>query len=118
MTISPISDNTTDVLHRALDGLSQRQQAISANVANLETPGYQAREVSFEDSLRRAAASGRPADAAISVTRSLAPTRLNGNNVNIDFEILAGAENALRQQLVVQGLNTKYELLRTAIGRR
>ena len=44
--------------------------------------------------------------------------RLNGNNVNIDFEVLAAAENALRQQLAVQGLNTKYQMLRTAIGRR
>ncbi len=118
MTISPISDTTTEVLHRALDGLDRRQQAIAANVANLETPGYQAREVSFEDSLRSAAATGRPGDATISVERSLAPTRLNGNNVNIDFEILAAAENALRQQLTVQGLNTKYQMLRTAIGSR
>ena len=118
MTITPISDTTSVVLHRALDGLSQRQQAIASNVANLETPGYLAREISFEDSLRAATAAGRPAEAAITASRSLAPTRLNGNNVNIDFELLAGAENALTQQLVIQGLNSKYQMLRTAIGRR
>ncbi len=118
MTISPISDTTTEVLHRALDGLTRRQQAIASNIANLETPGYLAREVSFEDSLRAAAAAGTPAEAAVSTSRSLAPTRLNGNNVNIDFELLAASENGLAHQLVVQGLNTKYQMLRTAIGRR
>jgi flagellar basal-body rod protein FlgB len=51
----------------------------------------------------------------VTVRHSLAPTRLNGNNVNIDFEMLAQKENALRQRLVVQALNAKYALLRTAI---
>ena len=51
----------------------------------------------------------------MSVIESLAATRTNGNNVNIDFELLAEKENALRQRLVVQALNGKYGLLRTAI---
>lgn len=116
--IIPISDTTTSALHRALDGLDRRQQAIASNIANLETPGYLAREVDFEDSLRMAVAAGRPADAAISVSESLAPTRLNGNNVNIDVEIMASSENQLRQRLAIEGLNAKYQLLRTAISGR
>ena len=118
MSISPISDTAIRTLHRALDGLNQRQQAIASNVANLETPGYLAREVSFEDSLRAASETGRPSDATVSYSRSLAATRLNGNNVNIDMELLLGSETALQQQLVVQGLNAKYEVLRTAISGR
>lgn len=118
MTFSPITDTTTAVLHRALDGLERRQQAIATNIANLETPGYQAREVMFEDSLRRAAALGRPEEADVTIERSMAPTRANGNNVNIDRELLAGSENVLRQRLTIQGLNAKYDALRTAIGRR
>jgi flagellar basal-body rod protein FlgB len=118
VSISPISDNATMTLHRALDALNQRQQAIASNVANLETPGYIAREVSFEASLRSAARIGSPEDADVSVSKSLAPTRLNGNNVNIDMELLAGSETALQQQLVVQGLNAKYQMLRTAITGR
>jgi flagellar basal-body rod protein FlgB len=46
----------------------------------------------------------------------VAPTRSNGNNVNLDFELLAGRENVLRQKLVVQAVNAKYALLRTALG--
>ena len=116
--IIPISDNTTSALHRALDGLDRRQQAIASNLANLETPGYQAREVSFEHSLRAAVMAGRPADAAITVERSLAPTRTNGNNVNIDVELMAASETKLRQQLAIEGLNAKYQLIRTAITGR
>lgn len=113
-----ISDLTTTTLRRALDGLDQRQAAIADNVANVETPGYLSREVSFEDNLRAAIDAGRPLDAAIDESRSLAPTRLNGNNVNLDVEIMASAETQLHQQLAIQGLNAKYQLLRTSITGR
>ena len=118
MTISAISDTAISALHRALDGLDIRQQATATNIANLETPGYQARVVSFEDSLRAAALDGHPGSASISMERSLAPTRMNGNNVNIDFELLEGSETQLRQQMITQGLTAKYGMLRTAITGR
>jgi flagellar basal-body rod protein FlgB len=118
VTISPITDLTTSALRMALDGLDRRQRVISANISNLETPGYLAQEVDFEDSLRAAITAGRPEQASITVERSLAPTRLNGNNVNLDMEVLAGSENVLRQRLAIQGLNSKYQLLRTAITGR
>ena len=35
----------------ALSGLTRRQEAISGNVANIDTPGYQRRSVSFESAL-------------------------------------------------------------------
>lgn len=116
--MNPISDLTTATLHRALDGLDQRQAAIANNISNVETPGYLAKQVSFEDSLRSAIDAGRPFAAAITEERSTAPTRLNGNNVNVDTEILANSEVNLRQQLAIQGLNAKYQLLRTSITGR
>jgi flagellar basal-body rod protein FlgB len=116
VSFSPISDVTTVSLHAALNGLDSRQQAIMSNVANLETPGYRAREVDFEASLRAAIETGEPERFAVTERRSVAATRLNGNNVNIDHEILASSENLLRQRLVIQGLNSKYSILRTAIS--
>lgn len=119
MTISAISDAVTSALHSAISGLNARQQAITSNIANVETPGFQARVVNFEDSLRSALADGdlgRIGGVRPTTTESIAPTRLNGNNVNIDFEIMAERENMLRQKLVVQALNSKYSMLRTAIG--
>lgn len=116
MTIGAISDSVTAALHSAINGLDARQRVIASNIANVETPGYQARTVNFEDSLRAAIAGGEPSSASYSVSASLAPTRSNGNNVNIDFELLAERENVLHQRLVVQALNAKYTLLRTALG--
>ena len=117
MTISSglISDRVTQTLHVAINGLDARQRANAANIANLETPNYHAKAVSFEASLRSALATGDPTKTSISVTESLAATRLNGNNVNIDFETLAASENVLRQKLAIEALNNKYTLLRTAI---
>ena len=67
--------------------------------------------------LKQAAiAGGDPSETSISVNQSVAPTRANGNNVNLDFELLAERENVLRQKLVVQAVNAKYALLRTALG--
>jgi len=115
-SIGGISDSVTQALHVALNGLDARQRAISSNIANVETPGYHAIEVNFEDSLREAVAHGDPTRALTSTTQSLAATRLNGNNVNIDFEVLTSSENVLRQKLVVQALSNKYSLLRTSIS--
>lgn len=115
MSISPISDDVTRTLHTAINGLQARGRAISSNIANLETPNYLAVEVSFEDSMRSALSAGRPERTEVSTARSLAPTRLNGNNVNIDFELMASVENVMREKLTVQALNNKYSLLRTAI---
>jgi flagellar basal-body rod protein FlgB len=110
-----ISDNVTRTLHAAVNGLDARQRAQAANIANLETPGYHARKVNFEDSLRAAYEDGDPSKVQVSTTQSLAATRINGSNVDIDFETLAASENLLRQKLVVLALNNKYTLVRTAI---
>jgi flagellar basal-body rod protein FlgB len=118
VSLSPISDATSVTLRQALDGLQLRQNAIAANVANLETPDYLSRVVDFEDSLRTAVDSGNPSAFAVNEQRSTAATRLNGNNVNIDNEIMLGSETLLRQRLVIQGLNSKYAILRTAITGR
>ena len=115
MTVGGIGDGVTTTLRMAINGLDARQRAIAGNIANLETPNYHARQVSFEDSLRRAVESGDSTQAGVTVSESLAATRANGNNVNIDFELLAQKENVLRQKVVVQALNSKYTLLRTAI---
>ncbi|MDR0570893.1 MAG: flagellar basal body rod protein FlgB [Clostridiales Family XIII bacterium] len=43
------------VLQRAMDGAWRREQAVAANIANHDTPGYKAIKVSFEDALDKAA---------------------------------------------------------------
>lgn len=46
-----LSSRTSNITQLAMDGLMERQRAIGANVANVETPGYQRKEVAFESQL-------------------------------------------------------------------
>ena len=46
-----ISNRTSNISHLAMNGLLERHRAIGANIANVETPGYQRKEVVFENQL-------------------------------------------------------------------
>lgn len=112
-----IGDQTTQSLAAALRGLEAQQQAYQQNIANVETPGYLARRVNFEDSLRSAIDRGRPDMASQTETNTTDPTRVDGNNVRLDYELTAMTENALKQQLVTEALNSQYRLIRAAVSR-
>jgi len=45
-------DPTQRILTSALDGLALREQAVAANLSNIDTPGYQAETVDFESELQ------------------------------------------------------------------
>ncbi len=104
------------VLHAALRGLSLRQRTIADNIANIETPRFLAGTVDFESQLRDAVQDGRAPTDVPRTARSLQPTRLDGNNVNLDQETLAAQETGLRYELAVTALTNKLNGLRTAIG--
>ncbi|GGM60939.1 flagellar basal body rod protein FlgB [Dactylosporangium sucinum] len=108
-------DVTSVTLHAALDGLAKRQRVIADNIANIETPGFLAGRVSFEDALRTAVAAGDPGSAPISVARSLEPTREDGNNVNLDHEVLSNVDTGLRYQTMLRATDDKFGLLRSVI---
>jgi len=113
----PIGDATMSALHTALSGLSLRQRTVANNIANIQTPNFLAGKVDFESSLRAAVESGAdPSSASSSVAKSLEPTRLDGNNVNLDEETLSMSETGLRYSLAVQAVNAKFSRLRVAIG--
>lgn len=113
----PVGDATMSALHYALNGLALRQRTIADNTANIETPGFLAGKVDFEDALRTSVADGTdPFATAPSTARSLEPTRTNGNNVNLDEETMAGSETNLAYQLATQAVTAKFQLLRIAAG--
>ncbi len=112
MTIGGI---TSLGIQAALDGLESRRAALEANIANVETPGYKARSVQFESALQRAMDTGHAAITP-SVTVSAEAGRANGNNVNIDQDMVKLTETALTQELLIRAMNDKYGLIRTALG--
>ena len=102
-------------LNSALDGLALRQRVIADNVANIQTPGFLAGRVAFEDSLA-AAVSGGSGAVTPSVARSrLEPTRTDGNNVNLDAETLLNVETQLRYQFAPQAVDDEFSSLRVAL---
>jgi flagellar basal-body rod protein FlgB len=111
-----ISDLTTETLRAGLSGLNERRRAAEDAVANMETPGYIARQVDFEDQLAAAVDSGNPASFRPSITPTSDAPLPNGNNVKVDAELVSLSETGLRQQLLVEAVNAKFRLMRTVIG--
>ena len=114
----PIESVTQAALQSALDGLSLRQKTIAANISNVNTPGYQAKRVQFEEALGRSVAQGGAAQGAghvqATTQRSLEPTRLDGNNVNLDTETLSNIDTVLRYQFATQAMNGELTSVRAA----
>lgn len=112
-----VGANETEFLAAALRGLEAQRQAAEHNIANVETPGFKARRVSFEQALSEAIDSGDPSRSTISTTLSTLPGRIDGSNVDLDNEMRDLEINALHQQLVNVAINARYSRLRTTIGR-
>lgn len=104
-----------DALRASLRGLSSRQRAIADNIANLETPGYLAKRVRFEENLGTAIRSGAPAQARVTAERSQEAVGMNGNNVVLEQETLASIDTNLRYQLSIEAVNNKFRLLRASM---
>ena len=112
-----IGGNHSQYLATALRGLEAQRQAFEHNIANVETPDFRARRVSFEDSLRQAVSRDDPSLASMSTSLSDAPLRIDGSNVILEDEVTGLELNSLRQQLVTQAINARYTRLRSTIGR-
>ena len=112
-------DVTTVTLRSALDALSMRQRATADNIANLQTPGFLAGKVQFEDALRSAVQSGDSGSAARvtgTMARSIEPTLENGNNVNLDEETLTSAQTELSYSLMMRAVDDQFGIVKASIG--
>lgn len=103
-----------DAMSSALDALSLRQRVIADNVANVQTPGYQAKRVQFEAALASAVSQGNGRVSA-HIATSLEPTREDGNNVNLDTEVVSNIDTNLRYQLATRAMDGKFSMLRAAM---
>ena len=109
-------DSVTSVtLHSALRGLAARQRTIADNISNIQTPGFLAGRVQFEDALKAAVSTGDTSGVAPSVARSLEPTRTDGNNVNLDTESLSSIDTNLRYQLMSQAMSGRFSHMSMAL---
>ncbi|THG29668.1 flagellar basal body rod protein FlgB [Naasia lichenicola] len=105
---------TMKALNVALDGLAERQRVTAQNVANVNTPHYLAKKVSFESALAKSVAAG-DGTAKLTNSYSLDETKLNGNNVNLDTETLTNVETVLRYQFASRAVDHEFSMVRTAL---
>lgn len=124
--------NYIDVLTKAADYSWTRNEIISNNLANVDTPGYKRKDVSFESYLMQELTSGdstslrqRINDVDISNLTSTVYTdyselsyRLDGNNVDIDTENVEFASNQLYYQTVLDTINYQFDMLTAAMQTR
>ena len=118
-----------NVLNRAADAAWQRNEAISNNIANVDTPGYKRQDVAFESVLQQALGNNRyqsmddkVANVNLSRLRGRAYVdyanysyRLDGNNVDIENENAMLAENQLRYQGLISSINQEFTNLQTVM---
>jgi len=114
-------DTTQNALEAAISGAAQRQQALAANLANANTPGYQRVDVDFHSSLAAALGSEDSKDALHSVkfaaqVDSSGATRADGSSVDVDSESAKLAANALEHQAAVQVAHARIGILKSAMG--
>jgi flagellar basal-body rod protein FlgB len=106
-------------LTRALDLTSLRQRVVSENIANIDTPGYQTRDVDFAGEFKRALTADETGTdsgpVAVRTLRGL-EQRPDGNNVSIDRESLLMAQNQLQFQTDVAVLRSEFSRLQLAIS--
>ena len=118
-----------NVLDKAADASWLRNDAIGNNLANVDTPGYKRQDVAFESVLKQAlgCCHYRTMDAKVSAlkTERLVPTvftdhgsysyRLDKNNVDVDTEGVMLAENQLKYQGLMVGINQEFLNLQTVM---
>jgi flagellar basal-body rod protein FlgB len=93
-----LDDIASVTLSTALSALSQQQRVTANNIANLETPDFQASRMSFEDSLRDAVPSG-----------------VNGNNVSLNEEMVIAEKTGMQYQLMSTAVSAKFDLISDSI---
>ncbi|HTW98606.1 MAG TPA: flagellar basal body protein [Acidimicrobiales bacterium] len=101
------------ILNFALDSIQDRSQVIANNIANEDTPGFQANVVTFESSLAGALEHGGEASAS-DVPEGL-PSASNGNNVDLSAEMSLLSQTNLENQSVVNSLDSQFSTLSSAI---
>ena len=118
-----------NVLNRAADAAWQRNEAISNNIAKVDTPGYKRQDVAFESVLQQALGNNRyqsmddkVANVNLSRLRGRAYVdyanysyRLDGNNVDIENENVMLAENQLKYQGLISSINQEFTNLQTVM---
>ncbi|KRL05518.1 flagellar basal body rod protein FlgB [Liquorilactobacillus oeni] len=110
---------TYNMLKQALDVSAQRSELISSNIANVNTANYKAKRIAFSDQLNTALGMttthkthmNTAAAGSAVVTNDTTAVKQNGNNVDLDVEMVNQSTNGLYYNALVSQLNGRYQML-------
>jgi len=118
----------TAALGRQMTRAVQREAVAAGNLANLDTPGYRAKELQFSDALNAELGAtlaatdarhiGGPSGSAAPAQTDVAglASRRDGNNVQLDRELLGMTRAAADFTAAQSVLAAKFRLVRYAIN--
>ena len=122
-----LTSNSMLLMEKSANFLWTKQAAILDNMANVETPNYKAKVVTFEESIRdrlRAAAQNKDAKQSVReiidgsdlyVFEAPESKRMDDNNVDTTEQMVEMIRNAYQQQYVYNAINKSYSILRMAV---
>jgi flagellar basal-body rod protein FlgB len=121
---------SVDILHRSMDVAVMRRNIISNNIANADTPNFKRSVLNFESELKRAIESERKKVFPAKLTnqkhipfhrpvdyRTVKPRRgldylttadNNGNNVDIEEEMMNALHNQLSYNLMTRAVSNQF----------
>jgi len=124
------------VLQEVIGFAQARHEVLVGNVANLDTPGYQVRDLSvntFQERLREAIDArqnqheaispgeiSRQRDAAMQRVHDSMKTILyhDGSDVGIEQQVLAISKNQYLHNMAISVMTSQFRILQTAISER
>ena len=120
---------TISSLEKGLSFATTKNKAIAQNIANVDTPGYKAKDVSFkavlEDAQNTSISSYKSDERHYNFTisgqengaysKDHLRARVNGNGVNMDVEQAKLAENTIYYNALIERVSSKYNTLNTVI---
>jgi flagellar basal-body rod protein FlgB len=122
--VSGLFGGTIDLLRQGAELAARRHELLAQNIANVDTPGFQARDLSFARELSLAqqvkslpAPDGLAPALDTRVVESPDEVRRpDGNTVDIDRQMPRLAANTLYQNTMIQLLNARFKALKSAIN--
>jgi flagellar basal-body rod protein FlgB len=119
-----------NVLNTSLDAASKRNDIIANNIANVDTPNYKRKDISFETELKNAFANASEdtVDARVKnlnlssmgqnvyTDYSELSYRYDGNNVDIDTENGILAKNQIKYNGLMELLNKDFSFLKSVMN--
>ena len=122
--------NYINILDKAADAANMRNELISNNIANVDTPNYKRKDLDFETVLQAELAGGRTLNQSVNMANKdlsvLDPQvftdnsnlsyRLDGNNVDISTEEAYLAENTIRYKLLIDQMNQEFSRYQTVLS--